>query len=187
MPGDARARGLIALVLAVLFLAGAAPAPGGVFERGRHGERPWRLYVPGLARTGPATPRPLVVALHGCWQTPEDFALGTRLNEAAERRGLLVLYPAQTRRHNPSRCWNWFEPPESPASETAALAALIADVARARGTAPDRLFVVGLSAGGIMAVNLACTAPDLVAGIGVAAGLPYRCAASLAGTEACLR
>jgi poly(hydroxyalkanoate) depolymerase family esterase len=187
--GEGRARGLTALALAVLVLAGAAPtgAPAGVFERGRHGERPYRLWVPGAARSEPATRRPLVVALHGCWQTPEDFALGTRLNEAAERRGLLVLYPAQTRRHNASRCWNWFEPPESPASETATLAALIADVARARGAAIDRLFVVGLSAGGAMAVNLACTAPQLVAGVGVAAGVPYRCATDLAATTACLR
>jgi poly(hydroxyalkanoate) depolymerase family esterase len=187
VPGDARARGLTALALAVLVLAGAAPAPGGVFERGRHGEQPYRLYVPGAARAGPAASPPLVVALHGCWQTPEDFARGTRLNEAAERRGLLVLYPAQTRQRNPSRCWNWFEPPEAPDGETARLAALVAHVVQARGAAADRVVVVGLSAGGIMAVNLACTAPDLVAGVGVAAGVPYRCATSLAGTAACLR
>jgi poly(hydroxyalkanoate) depolymerase family esterase len=185
--GEARARGRIAFALAVLLLVGAAPAPGGVFERGRHGEQPYRLYVPGAAPAGPAAPRPLVVALHGCWQTPEDFARGTRLNEAAERRGLLVLYPAQTRQRNPSRCWNWFEPPEAPEGETARLAALVAHVAETRGAAPDRVFVVGLSAGAIMAVNLACTAPHLVAGVGVAAGAPYRCATTLGGAPTCLR
>lgn len=187
MHGEGRAREPIALALAVLLLLGAAPAPGGVFERGGHDDQPYRLYVPGAARAGPATSRPLVVALHGCWQTPEDFARGTRLNEAAERRGLLVLYPAQTRRRNPSRCWNWFEPPEAPGGETGRLAALIAHVAQARGAAADRVVVVGLSAGGIMAVNLACTAPHLVAGVGVAAGAPYRCATNLGGTAACLR
>lgn len=187
MRGEGRARGPIALALAVLLLLGAGPAPGGVFERGRHDDQPYRLYVPGAARAEPAAPRPLVVALHGCWQTPEDFARGTRLNEAAERRGLLVLYPAQTRQRNPSRCWNWFEPPEAPDGETARLAALIAHVVQARGAAADRVVVVGLSAGGIMAVNLACTAPHLVAGVGVAAGAPYRCATTLGGTAACLR
>lgn len=187
MAGEARAPRLAALVLALVALAGAVPAPGGVFEAGRLGDRPYRLWVPDAVRSSSGTLRPLVVALHGCWQTPEDFARGTRLNEVAERRGLLVLYPAQTPRHNPSRCWNWFEPPESPESETARLAALIAHVARARGAMADRVVVVGLSAGGVMAVNLACTAPQMVAGIGVTAAVPYRCAVGLASVAACLR
>ena len=74
------------------------------FQHGVVGTRAYRLFVPDRV------PRALVIALHGCWQTAEDFATGTRLNEAAERRALLVVYPIQTARDNPSRCWNWFLP-----------------------------------------------------------------------------
>ena len=54
-------------------------------------------------------PLPMIVMLHGCTQTPDDFAAGTRMNALAEERGCFVLYPAQTRAANRSRCWNWFK------------------------------------------------------------------------------
>jgi poly(3-hydroxybutyrate) depolymerase len=30
--------------------------------------------------------------LHGCTQSPDDFAVGTRMNEIAEARNFLVVY-----------------------------------------------------------------------------------------------
>jgi poly(hydroxyalkanoate) depolymerase family esterase len=140
----------------------------------------------------PSAPRPeapLVLALHGCWQTPEDFARGSRLNVVAERRGLTVLYPAQTRRDNPYRCWNWFHPSSHVAGtgETGELAALARRVQRQRGIRERRVLVVGFSAGGFMAVNLACAVPDLVSGIGVAAAGPFRCATGPEAAIQCMR
>lgn len=169
----------------VAALAGAAPASG-TFERGAHEGRAYRLWVP--ARVEPA--RPLVVALHGCWQTPEDFALGTRLNAAAEARGLVVVYPAQTQRANPYRCWNWFERAQQTATgkgETAEILALARQVQGERGLREPRLIVLGFSAGAWMAVNLACAAPEVVLGIGAAAGGPYRCADGPEAAIQCMR
>ena len=74
---------------------------------GNHaGTRPYKLYIPG-SHAGKALP--MVVMLHGCTQTPDDFAAGTRMNELAEEEACFVLYPAQTQAANPSRCWNWFK------------------------------------------------------------------------------
>jgi poly(hydroxyalkanoate) depolymerase family esterase len=175
--------GLVALAAALL-LAGAG-GPGGTFARGTLDGRAYRVWLPGA----PAVDRPLVVALHGCWQTPEDFALGTRLNEAAERRGLVVVYPAQGRRENPYRCWNWFQPAQQTATggETAQILAIARRVQDARGLRRRRLLVVGFSAGAFMAVNLACAAPDTVAGVGAMAGGPYRCADGPEAAIQCMR
>ena len=46
--------------------------------------------------------------LHGCTQSPDDFAAGTRMNAAAEEQTCFVLYPEQTVSANHSKCWNWF-------------------------------------------------------------------------------
>jgi poly(hydroxyalkanoate) depolymerase family esterase len=168
----------------VLLLLPAGARAEGRFAEGVHAGRAYRLWVPSAR----AADGPLVVALHGCWQTPEDMALGTRLNEAAERRGLLALYPAQGRYHNAYRCWNWFEP-ESQAGqgETAEILALARRVQADQRLAGLRLVVLGFSAGGFMAVNLACAAPDLVAGVGVAAGGPFRCGVGPEAAIHCMR
>jgi poly(hydroxyalkanoate) depolymerase family esterase len=171
-------------LVAALALVGAV-APAGTFERGTLDGRAYRVWIP----SRPAPERPLVVALHGCWQTPEDFALGTRLNAAAERRGLLVVYPAQGRRDNPYRCWNWFEPAQQTATggEPAQILAIARHVQSERGLRESRLLVVGFSAGAYMAVNLACAAPEAIAGVGSAAGGPYRCADGPEAAIQCMR
>jgi hypothetical protein len=66
----------------------------------------YKLYV---GSSVGSKPMPLVVMLHGCKQDPDDFAAGTEMNTLAHQQGCLVLYPAQSQKANPSRCWNWFK------------------------------------------------------------------------------
>lgn len=117
---------------------------------------------------------PVVVMLHGCKQSSEDFARGTRMNEMAAREGFLVLYPEQLRKANQMGCWNWFDAQNQArgSGEPAMIVALVQAVVRAHGGDPQRVYVAGLSAGGAMAATLGELYPDVFAAIGVHSGLP---------------
>jgi poly(hydroxyalkanoate) depolymerase family esterase len=152
------------------------PVPNaGQFISGRHtepaGTREYKLYVPPGYR-GQALP--LVVMLHGCKQDPDDFAAGTRMNEAALERDFFVLYPAQAQSANSSRCWNWFthNHQHRDRGEPSVLAGMTRDVMKRYNIDPQRVYVAGLSAGGAMAAILASAYPDLFAAVGVHSGLP---------------
>lgn len=136
------------------------------------GARDYLTYVPASAGTGATG---LVVMLHGCTQTNADFAVGTGMNVLAERHGLIVVYPQQSRGDNAQSCWNWFSPGDQRRGrgEPAILAGIAAHVARAHGIPHSSTFAAGLSAGGAMAVILGQAYPDVFAAVGTHAGLPY--------------
>ncbi|MBT9491405.1 MAG: PHB depolymerase family esterase [Paucibacter sp.] len=136
------------------------------------GSRAYKLYVPAGKSYAP---RPLLVMLHGCTQSADDFAAGTQMNKLADELGFLVLYPEQASQANASKCWNWFKPQdqERGAGEPSLIAGIVGEVARKHGADPRQIFVAGLSAGAAMAVVLGETYPELFAGVGAHSGLPY--------------
>jgi poly(hydroxyalkanoate) depolymerase family esterase len=146
----------------------------------------YKLFIPaGIGATSP----PLIIMLHGCTQTPDDFARGTRMNALAQQHGYVVAYPAQSRRNNPSKCWNWFRSHDQQRGqgEPAILAALTRHLVKTHGLDERRVYVAGLSAGGAMAAVLAGTYPDVYAAIGVHSGLPCGAAHDLPSAYAAMR
>ncbi|MCY0096750.1 extracellular catalytic domain type 1 short-chain-length polyhydroxyalkanoate depolymerase [Hoeflea ulvae] len=143
------------------------------------GSRDFRLYIPTTAGNGATA---LIVMLHGCNQTPEDFAAGTAMNELAETHGFIVAYPGQSRGANGQSCWNWFSRGDQnrDRGEPAIIAGLTRQICEAHAIPPQRTFIAGLSAGGAMAVIMGETYPELYAGIGVHSGLPYGAARDVA-------
>jgi poly(hydroxyalkanoate) depolymerase family esterase len=146
----------------------------GRFQEGRlraDPSRHWMLYEPTRRRARAA---PLLVMLHGCQQGAEEFAAGTRMNEAAEEAGVLVLYPEQTSSANALRCWNWYaaHDPDNPKGDAALIVAMTREVMETHRIDPTRVYVAGMSAGGAMAALLARDYPTLYAALGVHSGVP---------------
>ncbi len=161
----------------VLDAAEIAVSRTGLFTRhaftNSAGTRDYKIYVPSTYSELSA-PVPLVVMLHGCTQTADDFAAGTRMNELAELNGFIVAYPEQTARANGSRCWNWFRRQDQErGGEPSLIAGITKHIASTHRVDHRRIFVAGLSAGAAMAVILGRTYPELYAAVGAHSGLAF--------------
>ncbi|WP_350557473.1 PHB depolymerase family esterase [Psychrobacter sp. CAL346-MNA-CIBAN-0220] len=147
------------------------------------GSHDYRLYIPSsyAQAVEKGLRLPLIVMLHGCTQSPEDFAAGTRMNELAEQHRCLIVYPSQPASANQNRCWNWFNPTDQQQGqgEPAWLAALTQSITKDYAVDSSRVYIAGLSAGAAMAVIMAEAYPQLYAAVGVHSGLAYRSATDL--------
>jgi poly(hydroxyalkanoate) depolymerase family esterase len=150
------------------------------------GSRTYRLFIPSRYR-GQALP--LVVMLHGCIQSPEDFAAGTRMNMLAEEQNCFVVYPAQCATANPTKSWNWFQPDHQrrDEGEPSLIAGITRQIMNDYAIDARRVYVAGFSAGAAAATIMGVTYPDLYAAIGVHSGLICGAANDLPSAFAAMR
>jgi hypothetical protein len=122
-------------------------------------QRGYLVYVPaGLTDRWTFRRHPLLVLIHGCRQTPEDIAAGTRITHLADQNRFLVLLPRQHPRANSWGCWNWFDRATSRGwGETAIVAAQIRAVRRAYRINKKRVFVAGMSSGWCACCGARCS------------------------------
>src|SRR5947207_13112629 len=168
-----------------------APPQPGRFETGS--KFAWRGWVPVAPWVWPSRDyltyiprgharwrrRPLVVLLHGCRQTPEEIAAGTRITALADERDWLILLPRQARNANSWGCWNWFDQRTAAGKgEAAIIAAQVRAVRRIYSAHPRRMFLIGMSSGGCLAAVLGLRFAKLFAAVGVHSGVACGAASS---------
>ena len=136
------------------------------------------LYTP-ASRSRPG-PMPLVVAAHGCMTTADQFMNATAFNDVAEREGFAVAYvdvdPASAALPQPLRsCWRFYDPATYRRGEghAAAVAGMTRAVMKHRRIDPERVYMAGTSAGGLMTAAMAAAYPDLFAAVSIVAGGAY--------------
>ncbi len=116
-----------------------------------------------------AGPFPLVVALHGRLGTGAQMLKLSGLTAIAEQEHFIVVYPDGIDR-------SWADGRDTtPASrqgidDVAFLSALIDEFVTKRGADSSRVYVLGMSNGGFMALTFACRAADKVTAVGSVTG-----------------
>ncbi len=120
-------------------------------------------------------PQPTVLVLHGALATAAFTARSSGFAEASARHGFTAAFAdGLDRQWNDGRTGGHGGP-----DDVAFLRALVARLVADRIAQPDRVYLAGISNGGMMSFTMACKASELFAGIGtVIANMP-------AGIEPC--
>jgi polyhydroxybutyrate depolymerase len=132
--------------------------------------RSYRIHVPPDRAEGKALP--LIVAVHGAFSSPDQFARQTGFDELADRAGFVVAYPAAFAPPFPT--WNSGHccglARTIGLDDVAFVASVISDVKSHRAIDENRVYLVGHSNGGMLVHRFTAERPDGIAGAAVVAG-----------------
>lgn len=178
------------LVLALATTLAASQANAALTAVTSFGSNPGALSMYEYVPAGLTPGKPIVVVLHGCTQTAANME-AAGWNAIADQYKFTVVYPEQTTSNNPVRCFNWAGEYGDPANlvrgqgENESIMQMIDKAITAHGSDPNKVYVVGFSAGAAFASVLAATWPERFAGVAIMSGIPYRCATSVNGAYSC--
>ncbi|UZJ32764.1 alpha/beta hydrolase family esterase [Streptomyces endophytica] len=113
--------------------------------------------------------RPLVIAFHGRGSTASYLREQSRLDEDARARGMLIAYPEGLGKLWGAGTRATGRRPD-PDLDVRFTKALIAELVRTERADPKRVYVVGFSNGGSMALRVAAQSPELLAGAAAVSG-----------------
>jgi polyhydroxybutyrate depolymerase len=168
----------LALILQISGLAAPAARADTFFESIWSGgrERTFMVALPNGVR--PGRPLPTVIALHGATMNGRMMRRMFGMDELSERAGFAVVYPDGLRRR-----WNDGRAERGGGPDDVGFLRGLADyLVHERIADPARLYLVGVSNGGMLAYRTACEAPGLFAAYAaVIANLPARVAERCAG------
>jgi polyhydroxybutyrate depolymerase len=161
---------LLVIVLAVAACGSSPATPASSTVTIELDSRPFRLHVPSTV----AGKAPLVVLLHGYTSSAAEQEDYFQLTGESDRRGFLYAMPDGTVNQESKRFWNatpaccdFFN---SGVDDSTYLLRLIDAVAAKYPVDPARVYFVGHSNGGFMALRMACEHADRVTAVASLAG-----------------
>ena len=130
---------------------------------------------------------PLVVALHGCTQTANDYYTHSGWSQFADQWGFAVVFPQTSSTNNSLSCFSWFDSTKDTRGkgEAASVAQMVSYAESHYGSDSHRVYVTGLSAGAGMTADLLADYPDVFAGGAIDSGLPAQCATTQTAASSC--
>ncbi len=159
-------RGLAALVIAAIVptVPGSAAGADDIRLDSKDGVRM------AIVRPAPERPAPTVVVLHGALIGAERTLRRSGFAEAAAARGFAAVFPDGINRQ-----WNdgREHAPGAGVDDVGFLRRLIAELVHTRIADPARIYLAGISNGGMMTFRMLCEAAELIAGAGaIIANMP---------------
>ncbi|MFJ3791562.1 PHB depolymerase family esterase [Kitasatospora sp. NPDC090091] len=195
--GGRLARCAAAAVLAAAALAAgsaanaanaANAAASGTFQQiTGFGTNPGNLAMYSYVPAGLPAGAPLVVAMHGCVQTANDYYRNSGWTKFADLYGFAVVFPQTNSTNNSLSCFSWFDAAKDSrgSGEAKSVVEMVTKAESLYGSDSHRVFVTGLSAGGGMAADLLADYPDVFAGGAIDSGLPAHCATTQSAASGC--
>lgn len=165
-------------LMLMLAMPCAWAAPGTTEEQKMDVDGVERSYVIHFPNPMPANVNdglPVVIALHGGGGNGDYMAKATRFNEKADKEGFIAVYPnGSGRREDKFLTWNASKccayAMRQNIDDTAFISALIDKLVKFQGADPNRIYITGMSNGGMMAHRLGAALAPKIAAIGVVAG-----------------
>jgi polyhydroxybutyrate depolymerase len=155
---------IVSTLLGSLQHTAAATLPNGIDTRtitvGAY-QRTYHVHLP-ASYTG-TTALPLVVALHGSYDSGAGMAGLTHFNTVADRFGVITAYPDALK-----GIWN--SAGTAPQDDFAFIAAMIQQLRTTLRVDPHRIYAMGFSNGSVMTAELGCRQSATFAAIATVAG-----------------
>lgn len=129
----------------------------------------------------------LVVLMHGCGQNAEQLAKQSGFYQQAKLHHFSLLLPQQHKQNNATTCFNWFSKADQDKDQGETLSIVNMIKASKQLTQSNKVYIVGLSAGGALTSSLLIHYPNMFEAGAIIAGVPYPCADNLIKAISCMK
>jgi poly(3-hydroxybutyrate) depolymerase len=149
--------------------AHAQNAKSGAWARETLGTFSYWIYRPASAKKRSS----LMLSLHGCAQSADDFKKYANWEPAAEKHRMTVVVPFVPNGGVYFGCWDYYGRDQTETNKSNGLIIALTESLLQRpdlNLNPKKVFISGLSSGSAQAMIAACLRPDLYRGVGLAAG-----------------
>jgi acetylxylan esterase len=129
------------------------------------------LYVPDNVAEHPA----ILVGVHWCHGTAQDFYAGTQYATLADRYGFIVVYPSAI---SSDGCWDVHSPQSlthNGGGDSGGIVSMVKYVEQHYNGDSSRVYVTGISSGAMMTNVLLGAYPDVFQAGSAYAGVPFGC------------